>query len=606
MDHNRNTGYVKNMIDRKIERTFFVIMFCFAAFLPWAVVSYAADQTSAPGKNARVKLQLKWRHQFQFAGYYAAVAKGYYREAGLEVEIVEASSDKPPAEAVISGQAEFGIAGSDLLLLRAVGKPVVALAAIYQHSPMVFMTTESSGIKNIHQLAGKKVMLEPHSAELLAYLNAEGIQLADLQVLPHNFGVNDLMAGRADAISAYLSDEPFNLKENGIPYSLFFPQSSGIDFYADVLFTNEDQLTNYPERVKAFIEATQKGWKYALKNSEEIVDLILREYSQRHSREHLLFEAEKSRPLIMPEVVEVGYMSLGRWKHIAEKYRELGMLNHEVDLDLFVYGPEARHDSMVRQAIKLGEIFFALVALGFAIKIIRSFTTLEELDRKNRQINRKLEKSRRRFSLLLSNMPGMAFECVFDDHWTMLFVSKGAFELTGYRAESFIKNREIDYVSIIHVDDREMVNKEVSEAFKHKKPFKISYRIKSAEGLEKWVWEQGQFTGTLFGGLPVMEGFITDVSETKSNEKIHQQLIADLKQALCENRVLLGILPICSSCKQIRDEKGDWSHLESYLREHTNTEFSHGFCPVCAKKLFPGTYSESDNAAPGNDKDIRP
>lgn len=577
------------MIDKKIERVSVLVFVCLTAFFSWTAVSFADERPQTPGKIARVKLQLKWRHQFQFAGYYAAVARGFYREAGLEVEIVEASSDKLPAEAVISGQADFGIAGSDLLLLRASGKPVVALAAIYQHSPMVFLTTEKSGINNIHQLVGKKVMLESHSAELLAYLNAEGIQSGDLQILPHNFGVNDLMAGRADAISAYLSDEPFNLKENGIEYRQFFPQSSGIDFYSDVLFTTEDQLTNYPERVEAFIEATRKGWKYALQNPEEIVDLILRDYSQRHSREHLLFEAEKSRPLILPEVVEVGYMSLGRWKHIAEKYKELGMLKHDVDLDLFVYGPEARRESVVRQAVKLGEIFFALVALGFVIRIIRSFTTLEELDRKNRQVNRKLEKSRRRFSLLLSNMPGMAYKCVLDDHWMMLFVSRGAFELTGYRAASFVKNREIDYLSIINVDDREMVKKEVTEAFMQKRSFKISYRIKCADGLEKWVWEQGRFSGNLYRGLPIIEGFITDVSETKRIEKDHQKLISDLKQALVENKVLRGILPICSSCKQIRDDKGEWSHIEAYIREHTDTEFSHGFCPVCAQKLFPGT-----------------
>lgn len=537
----------------------------------------------------KVVLQLKWRHQFQFAGYYAAVEKGFYREAGLEVIIREAADNIEPSLSVLKGDAQFGIAGTDLLLLRAKGDPVVALAAIYQHSPMVFLCKESSGIENIHQIKGRRVMLEGHSAELMAYLHAEGIDHKSFELLPHTFGVRELINDKVDVISAYISDEPFNLYDAGIPYRTFSPQSSGIDFYGDVLYTTEDQLTNYPERVKAFVASTIKGWQYAMANKEEIVDLIHGSYSKRHSREHLLFEAQKSKQLILADVIEVGYMNIGRWRHILEKYVELGMIPNvnSVDLEKFVFRPEIRREGLIRQAIQLGEIFFALVALALVIRMIRSYLKLEELERKNRRINSRLGRSRRQISMLLGNMPGMAYKCLFDKGFSMLYVSRGTLKLTGYKPEELIHNRVLAFGKLIHEDDREMVEKAVEEAFARKKPFKITYRIVTADRREKWVWDQGQFLGQNKDGLPIIEGFLTDVSDAKKLEKDYQKAISELQEALGEIKVLRGIIPICSSCKQIRDDKGGWNQIEAYIRDHSDAEFSHGLCPDCARRLFP-------------------
>jgi two-component system sensor histidine kinase/response regulator len=116
-----------------------------------------------------VTLQLKWTHQFQFAGYYAALEKGYYRDAGLDVTIVPAKPDSEPMQEVLDGKAEFGVGTTDVVLLRDQGKPVVVLAVIFQHSPLVLIARKNAGIESIHDLKGKRVMIEPHSAELLAY-----------------------------------------------------------------------------------------------------------------------------------------------------------------------------------------------------------------------------------------------------------------------------------------------------------------------------------------------------------------------------------------------------------------------------------------------------
>lgn len=101
-----------------------------ALCLPCCNANAAAETNLRP-----ISLQLIWKHQFQFAGYYAAQEKGYYREAGLDVTFREANPDEDTVEAVLKGQSEFGVGTSDLLLYRARGRPVVVLGVIFQHSP---------------------------------------------------------------------------------------------------------------------------------------------------------------------------------------------------------------------------------------------------------------------------------------------------------------------------------------------------------------------------------------------------------------------------------------------------------------------------------------
>lgn len=548
----------------------------------------AGTQPTDTGNLDQIKLKLKWQHQFQFAGYYAAIAKGFYQELGLDVSVVEHKKDEDTFKAVVNDEYQFGIVGSDLIVKRAEGYPVVALAAIYQHSPLVFLTPEFSGIENIHQLAGRRVMIEQHSAELLAYLKAEKIELNELQVFDHTYGVSELISGHVDVISAYLNDEPFNLQEKDIPYRIFMPQSSGIDFYSDVLFTSEAQIKEHPERVKKFLQGTRKGWEYALDHPKEIAELIFEHYSKRHSLAHLLFEAEGARRLILPDVVAIGYMNQGRWAHILEKYQVLGITQKSVDFDRFIYNPDPTPTNYLLMLFQSLEILIALVAVWFVFRFIKMYTSHEVLDRKNKEIQSRLSKNQRRFSLLLTNLPGMAYRCKYDEKWTMIFVSQGSYELTGYYPDELMKNRITSYSDLIIPEDRSAVFATVKESFHRGEPFKTTYRIRCKNGQTKWVWEQGRFTSTTasFKKLRV-EGFITDINEAKILENEREKLIEELKNALAEIRELRGILPICASCKKIRDDKGYWQRIESYIQNHTNAEFSHGICPDCAKLLYP-------------------
>ena len=336
----------------------------------WALALWLGLATLVPGWGATetVTLQLKWRHQFQFAGYYAAQAQGYYRARGLEVRLVEATPTIDPTLEVTEGRAQYGVGNSGLLLARGAGKPVVVLATLFQHSPMVLLVRPEPGLNSIHDLVGHRLMLEPHSEELLAYLQREGVPLGSVHLVPHSFDSMDLIQGRVDAMSAYSSDEPYFLQRAGFRHLTFTPRSAGIDFYGDNLFTSEAELKAHPERVKAFREASLRGWTYALQHPEEIIDLIRSDYPSLLDRDHLRFEAREMVPLIRPQLVELGYTYAGRWRHIAETYADLGLLPRAFPLDGFLYDPEAGN-RRAQQHLKLalGILFPVGLLLGAGV-----------------------------------------------------------------------------------------------------------------------------------------------------------------------------------------------------------------------------------------------
>jgi len=138
-------------------------------------------------------------------------------------------------------------------------------------------------------------------------------------------------------MSAYTTDQPFLLEQAGVDYLIFTPRAGGIDFYGDTLFTSEAQIRGYPDRVKRFLEASLKGWEYALEHQDEVISLILEKYSRRKSAEHLTFEAEMTHRHVLPNVIEVGYMNPGRWRHIADTYAQLGMMPTDFALEGFLY-----------------------------------------------------------------------------------------------------------------------------------------------------------------------------------------------------------------------------------------------------------------------------
>ncbi len=295
-----------------------------------------------------VTLQLRWLHQFQFAGYYMAKEKGYYRDAGLNVTILEANDQHPhPVEEVVSGRAQYGIGNAGLINERQNGKPVVALAALFQMSPNVWILRKDSGVSTIIELATKRLMMTKNieNTELMALFKNEGIDINKLNLIESSFNIDDLIQGKVDAYNGYATNEPYYLKQQGIEYTTIDPRKYGVDFYSDCLFTSDAELSKNPERVKAFREASLRGWAYALAHPQEAIDIILRDYSQAKTREHLRFEADAIRHLMEPELIEIGHMNPARWEYIAKTYHQLGFSSSAAIPKGFIYNPHSFKDN---------------------------------------------------------------------------------------------------------------------------------------------------------------------------------------------------------------------------------------------------------------------
>ena len=364
-------------------------------FLVATPVVRAAEPFS--GSVEPVRLQLKWRHQFQFAGFYTALEKGYYRAAGFDVTIIPATPGTDPVETVLSGGADFGVASSELVLRYAKGDPVVVLATIFQHSPLTLFVRRDAGINTVHDLAGHKVALAPWETEIFAYLKREQVPLDRLQLVQHDYTVDTLVQGRVDALAGYETDESYYLHQSGGRYRQFTPRSSGVDFYGDTLFTSRAMVTSHPEWAEAFRAASLRGWEYAIAHQEEISKLIHAKYAPDLPLEKLRFEADRMMPLMRSDLVELGHTHVRRWQHILDVYRELDLapVGANIDIGGLIYrAPQPSDWRWLLWVLAAGAFILAVV-----VWIARRFYRINSRLLQQLEENRRLQEELRALSI---------------------------------------------------------------------------------------------------------------------------------------------------------------------------------------------------------------
>lgn len=345
------------------------------------------------GENSSVSLQLKWHHQFQFAGYYAAQLKGFYKDEGLDVSIIEGSVQRPPVSKVLDGEADFGITGSDILYDFVQGKPVVITSVIFQHSPYVFMTLKESQIRVSSDLYKKRVMVSNDQGWVLlkSLFLKEGINMDAIQILKHSWNNNDLITGKTDAMSGYSTVEPYQLKQRGYDVSLINPKDYGLDFYGDLIFTSEKYAKKNPEIVKKFNDASAKGWEYALSNKEEIIEYILKLPGVKErglTKKILLFEAEGTSNLILSDLVEIGHINPGRFQRMLDLYKELKIIPAHAEIKGLIFKPDKLDWLMVWR--KIGVIVGA-IGISFILIFVWNRRLAKSVDLKTRELKQEIE-----------------------------------------------------------------------------------------------------------------------------------------------------------------------------------------------------------------------
>jgi len=291
--------------------------------------------------NEKVSLQLLWKHQFEFAGFYIAKEKGFYDDVSLDVELKEYDFSIDIVSDVEQGKSTYGIGYPNIILDKSRGANINIISAIFQSSPHILVSLKSSNINTIDDFKNKTLMIESNAmktAPILSMLYSKNINLNDIVMVEPTFNIKDLITGKVDIYSAFISNEIYKLKNKNIEYKIWDPKNYGFDFYNDLLFTSTKELSNNERRVQNFKEASLKGWRYAFSHIDETVNLILKKYNtQNKTKEALFYEAEQLKKLALLNTNEIGVINKNKIQRIIDIYNLMGLIQNKIDIDEFIY-----------------------------------------------------------------------------------------------------------------------------------------------------------------------------------------------------------------------------------------------------------------------------
>jgi ABC-type nitrate/sulfonate/bicarbonate transport system substrate-binding protein len=285
-----------------------------------------------------VSMRLQWIPQYQFAGYIVAKVQGYYEEAGLNVELYPGSPDFVPLPMVVGGADTFGSTGADTLFLaREKDIRVVALATIFQASPVGFMVHSDSDIEGPEDFVGKRVGVfygDNVETEYRALLAAAGVERSRINEVPAQFNLEPFLSRRVDVWPVYVTDQPDLARQQGARVNLILARDYGVMLMGDVLFATETFVHENPNTTRAFVHATLRGWEYALENPQETVELIA-DYSTELSLQHLSYEARETVELVQHGVGATcpGWNDRARWEAEQKVLKGLSLLEETIPID---------------------------------------------------------------------------------------------------------------------------------------------------------------------------------------------------------------------------------------------------------------------------------
>jgi len=235
---------------------------------------------SAPDK---VKLQIKWVPQAQFAGYFVARDMGYYADENLDVQIVPGGPDIVSEQQVANGQADFGVDWvASFLAFRDKGLPLVDVAQVYQSSGLMLVSRKSANITTPETLKGRNVGVwyGGNEFEFLALMDKLGYDPdKDLNVIKQGFTMDPFLAGQMDAASAMTYNEYNVVLEAGVSpddLNVLRYNDLGVGMLEDNLFTSEDMVANKKDLVQRFVRASLKGWQAAIEDQPDAVNTVMK------------------------------------------------------------------------------------------------------------------------------------------------------------------------------------------------------------------------------------------------------------------------------------------------------------------------------------------
>lgn len=291
-----------------------------------------------------ISVRLHWKYQFEFAGFIAAKEKGFYKEVGLDVTLKEYSPGIDIVEEVLNGQSDYGVYNSNIVIDFLQNKPLVLIASYFKRSALVLITKPY--IKIPEDLKNKVIMThgkEDFNINFKHFFKRHGIDTESLRFVEHTYDVKKFLDSKVDAMSAFISDQPYTLDMLDVPYNIINPSDYGSFNLQLELFSSKQEVLQHPLRAMKLRDATNKGWEYALAHPEEIIDIILQKYSTSKSEDFLQNEAKETMKLMLPYTYKIGSID----KSFLERQLELFKQEYKIDshktIDEFIYKKPKQH-----------------------------------------------------------------------------------------------------------------------------------------------------------------------------------------------------------------------------------------------------------------------
>jgi NitT/TauT family transport system substrate-binding protein len=267
--------------------------------------------SNVPGLRAEEALKRAsfiplWVPQAQFAGYYVAYEKGFYKKRGIDLTIIPGGPDRPSSQFLTKGKADFAILWLTTgMRLRASGQGIVNIGQMIQRSALMLVAKKSSHIVKTEDLNGKKVGLwgEDFQIQPRSFIRRYSL---DVKIIPQSFSVNLFLRGGVDVASAMWYNEYHTIINSGLDpdeLTTFWFHEHGLNFPEDGIYTLESTLKRDPALACAFVKSSIEGWLYAFSNPDEALDIMLKHISNARipaNRTHQKWMLSRMKDLISP------------------------------------------------------------------------------------------------------------------------------------------------------------------------------------------------------------------------------------------------------------------------------------------------------------------
>lgn len=301
---------------------------------------------------AKVSFIPQWLPQSQFAGYYVAYEKGFYRERGLDVKILRGGPDWPPSELLAQGKADFGtMLLTTGITRRAQGVKLVNIAQLGQRSALMLVAKKASGINTPEDINGKKVGLwgEDFQGQPRAFFRKYNLKVT---MIPQAATLNLFLRGGVEVASAMWYNEYHTILNAGLnPEELttFFMADHGLNFLGDGIYCLESTVKTHPERCRRFVQASLEGWQYAFAHPEEALNIVMKYVDAANvatDRVHQKWMLERMKDIILPpgSNIPMGTLQAEAYEQVVQEMQKDGLIQKIPPFAEFFFNSVTPHE----------------------------------------------------------------------------------------------------------------------------------------------------------------------------------------------------------------------------------------------------------------------